>query len=95
MYDWYSCHNKHVAVENQSSLAGVFFHKAYSVIYITMSYIFSDRYGYLQNSSGGLVSAVSLKYKKKYNKIKRIIKDLVFVSTGNVFFLSIIASMKS
>jgi len=59
-----------------------------------MSYLFSDRYGYLQNSSGGFVSAVNLKYKKKYNKIKRIIKDLVFVSTENVF-LSAIANMKS
>jgi hypothetical protein len=58
-----------------------------------MSYIFSDRYGYLQNSSGGLASAVNLKYKKKYNKIKRIIKDLVYVSTG-IVFLSAFASIK-
>jgi hypothetical protein len=49
-----------------------------------MSYMFADRYGYLQNSSGGLVSTVNLKYKKKYNKIKRVIKDLVFVSTRNI-----------
>jgi hypothetical protein len=61
---------------------------------LKMSYLFSDRYGYLQNSSGGLLYAVNLKYKKKYNKIKRIIKDLVFVSTVNVF-LSAIASIKS
>jgi hypothetical protein len=58
-----------------------------------MSYMFSDRYGYLQNSSGGPVSAVNLKYKKKYNKIKRTIKDLVFVSTRYIL-LSAIASMK-
>jgi hypothetical protein len=49
-----------------------------------MSYVFSDGYGYLQNSSSGLGSAVNIKYKKKYNKIKRIIKDLVFVSTINI-----------
>lgn len=46
--------------------------------------MFSDGYGYLQNSSGVLGSAVNIKYKKKYNKIKRIIKDLVFVSTMNI-----------
>jgi len=76
-------------VQNQSSIAGVS-----CTTRVTMSYLFSDRYGYLQNSSGGLISTVNLKYKKKYNKIKRIIKDLVFVSIGNVFLLAI-ASMKS
>lgn len=43
-----------------------------------MAYVFSDGYGFLQNSSSGMGSAVNIKYKKKYNKIKRIIKDLVF-----------------
>jgi hypothetical protein len=52
-----------------------------------MAYVFSDGYGYLQNSSGGLSSAK--KYKKKYNKIKRIIKDLVFVSIRSVPISSI------
>jgi hypothetical protein len=52
--------------------------------------MFSDGYGYLQNSSGGLGSAVNIKYKKKYNKIKRIMKDLVFVSTRSVVLSTII-----
>ncbi|XP_021923311.1 transforming growth factor beta regulator 1-like isoform X1 [Zootermopsis nevadensis] len=43
-----------------------------------MAYMFSDGYGYLQNSAGGLVSAVNRKYKKKYKKTKRTINDLVF-----------------
>lgn len=55
-----------------------------------MAYVFSDGYGYLQNSSGGLNYAVNLKYKKKYNKIKRIIKDFVFVSTINIMHCAVI-----
>jgi hypothetical protein len=55
-----------------------------------MAYAFSDGYGYLQNSSGGLGSTVNLKYKKKYNKIKRIIKDLVFVSTINIMTCAVV-----
>lgn len=43
-----------------------------------MSYSFSGGYAYFQNSSGATSSAVNMKYKKKYNKIKRVIKDLVF-----------------
>jgi hypothetical protein len=52
--------------------------------------MFSDGYGYLQNSSGGLSSAVNLKYKKKYNKIKRIIKDFVFVSTIHIMHCAVV-----
>jgi hypothetical protein len=51
--------------------------------------MFSDGYGYLQNSSSGLGSAVNMKYKKKYNKIKRIIKDLVFVSIKSVLLSAV------
>lgn len=52
--------------------------------------MFSDGYGYLQNSSGGPNSAVNQKYRKKYNKIKRIIKDLVFVSTINIMHCAVV-----
>ena len=50
-----------------------------------MAYSFPDGYSYLQNSSS--VASVNKKYKQKYNKIKKVIKDLVFVSWHTIFLL--------